>query len=59
MTPLGAATATPFPTGTVIVLALVWTAGYLFACWWWPYRACRRCHGAGKLPSPARTSTSV
>ncbi len=53
MTPLSAATATPFPTGTVAVLALVLAAGYLLTSWWWPYRAHRRCRGTGKLRSPA------
>jgi len=48
-----AATATGFPTATVAVLALGWTVNYLIACAWWPYRACWRCHGAGKLRSPS------
>jgi len=48
-----AATATGFPIGAVAVLALDWTAGYLIASVWWPYRTCRRCHGAGKLRSPS------
>jgi len=25
------------------VPAGLWAAGYLLACWWWPYRACWRC----------------
>ena len=33
-------------------LALGWTGFYLIGCAW-PYRACRRCHGAGKLRSPS------
>jgi len=53
VTPLGAATATPFPTGTVLVLAAVWALGYLLACWWWPYTGHRRCGGTGKLRSPS------
>ena len=54
MTPLSAATATPpFPTGTVAVLVLMLAAGSLLTCWWWPYRAHRRCRGTGKLRSPA------
>ena len=52
MTPLAAATATPFPTGTVLVLVLVWVVGYLLAVWWWPYKAHRRCGGTGKLRPP-------
>jgi hypothetical protein len=33
---------------------LAWLAGYLgVACRWWPYTACRRCSGAGKLRSPS------
>jgi hypothetical protein len=22
---------------------------YAVSCWWWPYAACRRCNGDGKL----------
>jgi len=53
MTPLAAATATPFPTGTVLALALLWAAGYLLACWWWPYAPHRHCGGTGKHRSPS------
>jgi len=29
---------------------------YALSCWWWPWAACRRCEGAGKL---ARTDGRV
>jgi hypothetical protein len=38
-------------TATVLTLA-VWAAGYAAACAFWPFTACRRCRGAGKLRSP-------
>jgi hypothetical protein len=28
------------------------TLGYLATCAAWPFAACRRCHGAGKLRAP-------
>jgi hypothetical protein len=43
--------------GTLIAIAvlaaLAWTAGYAIACWIWPFTACRRCDGNGKLRSPS------
>jgi hypothetical protein len=35
----------------LIPLAVL-AAGYLLSCAIWPYRACRRCSGTGKLRSP-------
>ena len=36
-----------------ILAALLWLAGYAIACWIWPFKACRRCEGNGKLRSPS------
>lgn len=54
---LSAATATDQgdPARGALYLALgglVWLAGYVFACWLWPYANCRRCKGSGKRRSP-------
>lgn len=36
------------------VLALAVMAGcYVVACWIWPFTACARCDGVGKLRSPS------
>lgn len=41
-------------TATVAVVAVVvWVAGYCAACAFWPFAACGRCKGAGKLRSPS------
>jgi hypothetical protein len=40
-------------TGTLVLLAVLAGAGYLIACWIWPFRACRRCQGAGRFRSPS------
>lgn len=32
----------------LVLLGLVWTAGYLLLCLIWPFVKCRRCHGLGK-----------
>ncbi|MDI2031544.1 hypothetical protein QFW96_23150 [Saccharopolyspora sp. TS4A08] len=38
---------------TVLFLALLLvTSGYGVTCWFWPFKACRTCHGTGKLRSP-------
>lgn len=37
----------------VIVAGLLWSGGYVIACWIWPFAACRRCKGAGKFRSPS------
>jgi hypothetical protein len=40
-------------TNTLVPLvALVITLGYLATCVVWPFKACRRCEGTGKLRSP-------
>lgn len=36
-----------------IVSGLLWLAGYLGACAWWPFANCRRCDGAGRFRSPS------
>ena len=36
-----------------ILAALLWTAVYALGCWIWPFKACRRCDGSGKLRSPS------
>lgn len=56
---LSAATATAEgdPTAGKVMLAgiaAVWLLGYLAACWWWPFKACRRCQGRGRFRSPGR-----
>jgi len=30
-------------------IAVAMAGGYSVSCWWWPWAACRRCEGAGKL----------
>lgn len=54
---LSAATATDQgdPARGALVLtvaALLWLAGYVFACWFWPFAACPRCKGSGRRRSP-------
>jgi hypothetical protein len=39
--------------GWAILAAVLWAAGYLCACAWWPYAACRWCSGAGRKMSPS------
>lgn len=55
MVPL-AATATPdmLPTSTLILITVLVTLGYLLVCGIWPFRACRRCQGTGRLRGPMR-----
>jgi hypothetical protein len=38
---------------TATVALLGWLAVYAFACWVWPFRACRRCDGSGRRRSPS------
>jgi hypothetical protein len=43
-------------TGGWLLLAIVGlslVAGYVIACWIWPFRACPRCDGSGKIRSPS------
>lgn len=35
-----------------VVAGVVWAAGYVGACAWWPFAACRRCKGQGRFMSP-------
>jgi hypothetical protein len=37
----------------MIVGGLLWLAGYVGACAFWPFAACRKCDGAGKFRSPS------
>lgn len=39
--------------GWLILAALVALAGYVLACWLWPFAACRWCKGDGKNRSPS------
>jgi hypothetical protein len=39
------------PTAASALLLLL-TLGYLLGCVVWPFGACRRCHGTGKLRAP-------
>jgi hypothetical protein len=51
-----AAVADGDPTVGKLILAgaaAVWLAGYLLVCKVWPFKACRRCDGNGKLRSPS------
>lgn len=45
---------TPWWVGPVLVAAaVVWLAGYLVACWIWPFRNCRKCDGTARVKSPS------
>jgi hypothetical protein len=35
-----------------VACALIALGCYAFACWRWPYGACRKCKGRGRFPSP-------
>ena len=48
-----AATHTAHPSGMWLLLAILAAAGYLLHCVLWPYRACRKCDGAGRFRSPS------
>ena len=41
------------PPGLLAALAVLWAAGYLAACAYWPFTPCRRCQGTARLPSPS------
>jgi hypothetical protein len=52
-----AATATTNHTGLyalLVIAAVLWLTGYLFACWLWPFTTCRRCAGTGRQLGPGR-----
>lgn len=54
MTPLAAAATHPANGAAVLALAAVFvTVCYIGACVVWPFRACRRCDGNGKIRSPS------
>jgi hypothetical protein len=60
VTPTAAtATAPPGVYALLLLLAVVtvWTAGYLLACWLYPFTTCRRCHGTGNHPTPLGATT--
>lgn len=46
MTPTDAA------LGPIVLIGLFVTISYIATCAVWPFKACRRCHGSGKLRSP-------
>lgn len=35
-----------------LVVGPVWLAGYMVACWIFPFAACRKCKGVGKFKAP-------
>jgi hypothetical protein len=53
---LTAASGTGNPWPALIALALLASAGYVVAAWFWPYTACRKCGGAGRFRSPSGRS---
>ncbi len=55
---LSAATATsdglePQTILMLFIAGLVWLACYTFACWFWPFAACKKCDGQGRFKSPS------
>lgn len=38
---------------TLVLGAAMFAAGYAFACWFWPWTACRKCDGQGRFRSPS------
>ncbi|CNE52297.1 Uncharacterised protein [Mycobacterium tuberculosis] len=54
MSPLLATASDTGPNlGAWLLFAVLATAGYLLHCVIWPYRACRKCQGAGRFRSPS------
>ncbi len=54
MTPIiTAASDSGADTGSFVFLALVAVAAYAVHCLVWPFRACRKCGGAGRFRSPS------
>ena len=49
-----AATATPTAglSGLLCLILVITTLCYGIGCWFWPFGACRKCHGTGKRRSP-------
>ncbi|TDB96366.1 hypothetical protein [Actinomadura sp. 7K534] len=50
---LAAASHTTHPSTAWLLLATLGAIGYLLHCVIWPYRACRKCDGAGRFRSPS------
>ncbi|WP_067807552.1 hypothetical protein [Actinomadura formosensis] len=50
---LAAASNTAHPSAAWLLLAALGAGGYLLHCVIWPYRACRKCDGAGRFRSPS------
>ena len=42
------------PASALILTTVAVTLGYGMVCWVWPFRACRKCHGSGRLHTPTR-----
>lgn len=40
------------PLAVLLLLLLIVTLGYIGTCVIWPFKACWRCHGTGRLHSP-------
>jgi hypothetical protein len=47
-----AATAAHHPTALLVLASVLWLAGYAAACWLWPFKTCRACHGTKQRRSP-------
>ena len=43
----------PIAASALILPLLIVTACYITACVVWPFRACRKCDGIGRRPSPS------
>jgi hypothetical protein len=43
----------PLLASALPIFVIVVTFGYVLACAFWPFAACRRCEGAGKRRSPS------
>lgn len=50
---LATANYTAHTLGTWLLFATLAAVGYLVHCVIWPYRACRKCEGAGRFRSPS------
>ncbi|WP_412516480.1 hypothetical protein K8Z49_37910 [Actinomadura madurae] len=50
---LATASHTTHPSGAWLLFAILAAVGYLLHCVIWPYRACRKCDGAGRFRSPS------
>lgn len=43
----------PAAASALIPIILLITLGYIAACAWWPFTACRKCGGTGRHRSPS------